>query len=57
MHATTRALVRASVLAGDPQASPGAVRCALFLRFYGTEFDPSARERIATWLGRDEETR
>ena len=57
MHATARALVRASVLAGDPEASPGAVRCALFLRFYGHEFDPSARARIATWLARDQETR
>ena len=57
MHATARALVRASVLAGDPQASPGAVRRALFLRFYAHEFDPSERERIATWLRRDEETR
>ena len=57
MHATARALVRASVLARDPQAAPGAMRCALFLRFYGHEFDPSERARIATWLARDQETR
>ncbi len=54
MHATARALVRASVLAQDPAASPAALRRALFLRFYGHEFDAQERERIAVWLGRDE---
>jgi hypothetical protein len=54
MGATARALVRASVLARDPQASPAAVRRALFLRFYGHEFDEAERERILAWLGRDE---
>lgn len=53
MNATARALVRASVLARDPQASPGAVRRELFLRFYGHEFDAEARERILARLGRD----
>lgn len=54
MHATARALVRASVLARDPQASPGAVRRALFLRFYGHEFDADARDKILGRLARDE---
>jgi len=54
MSATARALVRASVLARDPQASPAAVRRALFLRFYGHEFDEAERERILAWLGQDE---
>jgi len=54
MGATARALVRASVLARDPHASPAAVRRALFLRFYGDEFEATARERILAWLGRDE---
>jgi hypothetical protein len=54
MGATARALVRASVLARDPQASPAAVRRALFLRFYGHEFEAAQRERIMEWLGRDE---
>jgi hypothetical protein len=54
MGATARALVRASVLARDPQASPAAVRRALFLRFYGDEYEPAERERIMEWLGRDE---
>jgi hypothetical protein len=31
--------VRASVLAHDPHASPAALRRALFLRFYGHEFE------------------
>jgi len=46
MHATAQALVRASVLEKDPLASPAAVRQALFLRFYGHEFDAEARDKI-----------
>jgi len=46
MHATAQALVRASVLEKDPFASPAAVRQALFLRFYGHEFDSETREKI-----------
>jgi squalene cyclase len=53
MHATARALVRASVLAGNPLASAADLRRALFLRFYGPEFDAESRDRIVTWLGRD----
>jgi hypothetical protein len=54
MHATAQALVRASVLARNPPASPADLRRALFLRFYGHEFDAETRDRIATWLGRDQ---
>ena len=54
MSATARALVRASVLAQDPHASPAALRRALFLRFHGHEFEVVERERILAWLGRDE---
>src|SRR5205814_2200264 len=50
MSATARALVRASVLAQDPQASPAALRRALFLRFYGAEFEPAEREQILVSL-------
>lgn len=50
MHAAARALVRASVLEKEPYASPAAVRRALFLRFYGHEFDAAARERILAAL-------
>jgi hypothetical protein len=46
MHATAQALVRASVLEKDPLASPAALRQALFLRFYGHEFDAATREKI-----------
>jgi len=53
MSATTRPLVRAAVLAQAPQASPAALRCALFLRFYGEEFDAVERARILLRLGQD----
>jgi len=46
MHATAQALVRASVLEKDPAASPATLRRALFLRFYGCDFDPATREKI-----------
>jgi hypothetical protein len=46
MHATAQALVRASVLERDPLASPVALRQALFLRFYGHEFDADMRQKI-----------
>src|SRR5260370_658291 len=39
-NTTARALVRASVLAKDPQASPDTVCCALFLRLYGDKYRP-----------------
>jgi hypothetical protein len=42
MHATARALVRASVSKNDPVA----LKQALFLRFYGNDFGPRARRRI-----------
>ena len=57
MSATARALARASVLAQDPHASPAALRCALFLRFYGHEFDMAERERILARLGQGEPPR
>jgi hypothetical protein len=53
MNATARALIRASILAKDPQASPATVRRALFLRLYGHEFDAKAREKILARFGRD----
>jgi hypothetical protein len=50
MSATARALARAGILAESPQASPGAVRRGLFLRFYGREFSAEERERISNRL-------
>jgi hypothetical protein len=52
MHATAQALVRASMLARDPQASPAVLRRALFLRFYGGDFDADSRARILARLER-----
>jgi hypothetical protein len=46
MHATAQALVRASAQERDPQVSPGTIRKALFLRFYGNDFEPGSRENI-----------
>jgi hypothetical protein len=53
MSATARALARASVLARDPQASPAALRRALFLRFYGHELDEAQRDKILAALQPD----
>jgi Uncharacterised protein family (UPF0158) len=53
MGATSRALIRASVLARDPHASPADLRRAIFLQFYGHEFGAGARERMLAWLGLD----
>ena len=46
MHATARALVRASVLEKNPLVSHAALKKALFLRFYGQDFDPLRRKKI-----------
>ncbi|MET0849869.1 MAG: hypothetical protein ABW020_01965 [Candidatus Rokuibacteriota bacterium] len=50
MSATARALVRASILAGRPDASEAELRQAVFLRFYGEDFSPPERARILAWL-------
>jgi hypothetical protein len=51
MYAAARALVVASILAREPGASPARLRQALFLRFYGDDFDPETRDRIVRALG------
>ncbi len=56
MGATARALVRASALASDPHASPADIRRALFMRFYGHEFDAAQREKIMASLEGHETT-
>lgn len=53
MYATARALVVASIVEATPGASPAAIRRAVFLRFYGHEFDAGERERIVDRLGPD----
>ena len=42
MHAAARALVKASISEKDPIA----VNRALFLRFYGGDFEPKERKKI-----------
>jgi hypothetical protein len=53
MHAMARELIVASVLEKEPGASPVVLRRALFLRFYGREFDPETCERILARLSED----
>ena len=55
MYATARALVVASILAKEPEASPARIREAIFLRFYGRDFDQATRERIIATLARSRE--
>lgn len=50
MYATARAFVLASIHDANPHATPEAIRCALFLRFYGHEFDPATRDKILAVL-------
>jgi hypothetical protein len=52
MYSTARALVVASILAREPGASPERIRQAIFLRFYGRDFDEATRDRIAVRLTR-----
>ena len=52
MHTAAQALVRASVLEKDPLASPATLRRALFLRFYGQDFDAETREKVLLALER-----
>ena len=55
MYATARALVVASILAKEPDASPERLREAIFLRFYGRDFDEATRDRIVARLARSRE--
>jgi hypothetical protein len=50
MYAAARALVRASILAATPSASPAEMRQQIFLRFYGHEFDAPMLDKILTAL-------
>ena len=54
MFATARTLIVASLREKDPSASPAAIRRALFLRFYGADFDAPTREKILVCLGGDD---
>ena len=50
MYAAARALVRASILAATPNATPAQVRQQIFVRFYGHEFDAPTLDRILAAL-------
>lgn len=50
MHATSRALVKASILAKNPGVLPVGLKQSLFLHFYGNEFSPRARKKIVLAL-------
>ena len=50
MYSTARALVVASILESEPQASNERIREAVFLRFYGRDFDDATREKILARL-------
>jgi hypothetical protein len=52
MHATARTLVRASLSQQHPNARPAELKRLIFLQFYGTEFEPDQRERIAAALSK-----
>ena len=52
MYSTARALVVASILAREPGASPERIREAIFLRFYGHDFDDATRRTIVARLVR-----
>jgi len=51
MLTAARALVHASVLARDPQASETTIRRMLFVRFHGQDFEPATCDKIITALG------
>ena len=59
MHATARALAKASLLEKHPGSHPAELKRLLFLHFYGADFTPEQRNRIASALskrGRPSET-
>ena len=52
MHATARALAKASLSQRNPGAHPAKLKRLLFLHFYGADFEPKERKRIALALAR-----
>ena len=53
MHATAQALAKASISQQHPGAHPAQFKRLLFLHFYGTDFEPKERKRIASALARN----
>lgn len=54
MHATARALAKASILRRHPGSHPAELKRLLFLHFYGGDFAPEKRKRIASTLSRND---
>ncbi len=52
MFATAQALAKAALLQRHPKADPAKLKRLLFLHFYGNDFEPKERERIASALER-----
>ncbi len=52
MFGMARALFRASILAKNPDATAGELRRAIFLRWYGREFDAETKQKILSALGK-----
>lgn len=50
MHQFAQTMVRASVLAKHPQATPAELRRAVFLRFYGQELSPDRCQTVLSAL-------
>jgi hypothetical protein len=52
MHATAQALAKASLSQRHPGVHPVELKRLLFLHFYGADFEPKERKRIALALAR-----
>lgn len=50
MFDAARAMALAGIRRDHPELGAAGIRRALFLRFYGDDFDPAQRERIADWI-------
>ena len=50
MYDTATALVRASILAQHPQATPSEVRQTMFLRLYGQDLAPEFKQKVLELL-------
>lgn len=53
MHATARALAKASISRQHAGAEPAEIKRLLFLHFYGNDFEPEEGKRIVLSLGRN----
>jgi hypothetical protein len=52
MHGTAQALAKASISNQHPNADPAELKRLFFLHFYGADFEPKERKRIAAALAK-----